>query len=146
HYLRSDPERPVDTLGREEWTPHVLKPGEQVAFVYDKLPDVILTKTFTLKPDDYHVQLDVKVERKVLPVALVPTLQILPQPDVFAFFGQGFALADKPKTDPVTFQYQLSSAHGLPIEGKWYTTTFRNALVGHEDKDGYLWRSMQDLH
>jgi YidC/Oxa1 family membrane protein insertase len=146
HYLKSDPERPVDTLGREEWTPHVVVPDEQVAFVYDKLPDVILTKTYTLKPGDYHVQLDVKVERKVLPAAFIPTLQILPQPDVFSFVGQGFALAGKPNTDPVTFQYQVSSAHGLPIEGKWYTTTFRNALVGQVDKDGYFWRNMQDLH
>src|SRR5262249_51501675 len=27
------------------------------------------------------------------------------------------------------FRYQLTGGHGLPIEGKWYTGTFRNALI-----------------
>lgn len=34
------------------------------------------------------------------------------------------------------FRYQLSSSHGLPVEGVWYTGTFRNAVVlKSDDKD-----------
>ena len=29
-----------------------------------------------------------------------------------------------------TFRYQLTGAHGMPIEGVWYTHIYRNALIG----------------
>ncbi|GIW79569.1 MAG: hypothetical protein KatS3mg105_1376 [Gemmatales bacterium] len=36
----------------------------------------------------------------------------------------------------IPFRYQLAGAHGLPIEGVWYTYTYRNALVGLVDASG----------
>ena len=51
------------------------------------------------------------------------------------------ARAGDEKTD---FRYQLCSAHGLPVEGGWYTYTFRNALIGRVDSRGSLWRDLQD--
>ena len=42
------------------------------------------------------------------------------------------------------FRYQLAGAHGLPVEGKWYTGTFRNALIARVDKSNVL-RDLQDL-
>ena len=39
------------------------------------------------------------------------------------------------------FRYQLTGAHGLPIEGQWYTPTFRTALFGWRDTRGNLLRS-----
>src|SRR5262249_28848956 len=36
-------------------------------------------------------------------------------------------------------------AHGLPVEGAWYTSVFRNAVIGRLDKDNHLWRTLQDL-
>lgn len=43
------------------------------------------------------------------------------------------------------FRYQLTSAHGLPIEGAWYTYTFRNALVTRVDSAGYASRNFQEM-
>ena len=31
--------------------------------------------------------------------------------------------------ETVYFRYQLTGAHGLPLEGRWYTSIFRNALI-----------------
>ena len=139
-------DRPLDTLGKEEWVPRVLEPGKKVEFVYNKLPDVILTKTYSLAPGDYHISLDVRVERKLVPESALPFLQAIPVPGPLNLFAQQAALSGKLNFDPVSFQYQLTSAHGLPIEGKWYTSIFRNALVGQVDQNGNLWRELQDLH
>ena len=38
------------------------------------------------------------------------------------------------------FRYQLTGAHGLPVEGKWYTSIFRNALIAEEEKNEILAR------
>ncbi len=43
------------------------------------------------------------------------------------------------------FRYQLVGSRGLPIEGRWYTGTFRNALIGTVDSKGYVERDLQDL-
>jgi YidC/Oxa1 family membrane protein insertase len=44
------------------------------------------------------------------------------------------------------FRYQLTGAKGLPVEGKWYATTFRNALIAVEDDSGRVsHRDIQDL-
>src|SRR5262249_7764554 len=49
------------------------------------------------------------------------------------------------KSDTNTkFRYQLAGARGLPIEGRWYTSTFRNALIGSVEK-GSVYRDFQDL-
>jgi YidC/Oxa1 family membrane protein insertase len=42
------------------------------------------------------------------------------------------------------FRYQLAGAHGLPIEGEWYTYTFRNSLIGVIDSRGNVSRDLQD--
>jgi YidC/Oxa1 family membrane protein insertase len=44
------------------------------------------------------------------------------------------------------FRYQLEGAHGLPVEGVWYTSTYRNALIGWADKRGDFWRHLEDLN
>src|SRR5262249_774790 len=36
----------------------------------------------------------------------------------------------------VPFRYQLAGAHGLPIEGMWYTSTYRDAVIGMLDANG----------
>lgn len=41
-------------------------------------------------------------------------------------------------------RYQLSGPRGLPIEGEWYTSTYRNALVGWNDKRGTPRRQYED--
>src|SRR5207253_1571644 len=41
-------------------------------------------------------------------------------------------------------RYQLTGAHGLPVEGEWYNMTPRSAVIGTLDKNGNLWRELED--
>ncbi len=41
--------------------------------------------------------------------------------------------------DAIPFRYQLTGAHGLPIEGRWYTKIFRNALIAVVDGNGSVY-------
>jgi YidC/Oxa1 family membrane protein insertase len=111
---------PLDTLGRRVWT-HV-KPEQadgdnsrQEAVFETEEQGVRITKKYTLEPRWYHVGLEVKLE-----------------------------LLDARSGERV-IRYQLTGAHGIPIEGQWYTSTFRNALIGGLDQKGYPTRNFQDL-
>lgn len=122
-----DDDRPLDTLGRERWTV-VKKDGKDVeewteaGRTFQRVSfgredqGVVITKTFTLASGDYHVGLEVRLRR---------------------------AAGGPPA--PLKYRYQLTGGHGLPVEGKWYTSTFRNAMIGQEDDRGYVTRDLQDL-
>ncbi len=78
---------------------------------------VKIRKTFTLGAKDYHVGM--KLDFEALPGR--PT--------------------DK---DRARFKYQICGARGLPVEGEWYTSTYRNALIGWVNPGGTAKRSIQD--
>ena len=65
---------------------------------------VKLRKTFTLEPGHYHLGFTIDIE----------------------------PLPARVKGAPA-FRYQIAGPRGLPIEGEWYTQTFRNAYVGKRD-------------
>ncbi len=130
-------DKPLDTLGRVDWSggadpkqeptvrEETLDDGrvrQSVTFVSPPNQGFQITKTYSLTQGDYDVALEVKVKR--LKTA---------------------TLDDK----PVAFRYQLCAAHGLPIEGQWYTYIFRNSLIGQTEKSKSLYRGvvrdMQDL-
>ena len=118
HYALPDDVQPLDTLGVRDWQiveKNINGDEQRVAFATD-LPEfgVRVVKTFTLRPREYHLGLDVKVER----------------------------LADAKQTKP--FRYQLRGASGLPIEGEWYTTTFRNAVFDWVDANDVDKRNVFD--
>ncbi len=75
-----------------------------------------IRKTFTLGPKDYHVGMKLDFE----------------------------ALPGRPDKDRVKFKYQISGARGLPVEGEWYTSTYRNSLVGWVNPAGTAKRDIQD--
>lgn len=79
-------------------------------------PSLKVTKVYSIKPTDYHLglRLELRDER-----------------------GAGEA-------GPATFRYQLTGAHGLPIEGEWYATTFRNAVIAVVDPGGGVWRELEE--
>jgi len=127
-YPQVDSENPVATLGEAEWAVQSAAKGARNAgfVVTDKdgtqsvtfttmIPDqpVRVTKTYSLRPGDYHLGLSLKFERT------------------------------DGGTEPLKIRYQLAGAHGIPIEGVWYTSTFRNALIGSV-KDKYVARNLQD--
>jgi YidC/Oxa1 family membrane protein insertase len=118
-------EHPPDALGRAEWEviggpDHAVKQDEaggrrrQSVSFRTEVEDLRITKTFTLTEGDYHLGLQVQLERKA---------------------GGADAARD--------YRYQLTTGHGLPIEGEWYTGTFRNALIAQEGKG--VVRDLQDL-
>jgi YidC/Oxa1 family membrane protein insertase len=79
-----------------------------------RMVNVHLAKTYTLTQGEYHLGLEVEMR------------------------------TDETEPARTMFKYQLAGAHALPVEGKWYTNTFRNALIGVE-KGNSLLRDIQDL-
>lgn len=74
-----------------------------------------LRKTYTLSPKDYHVGF---------------TFDVTPLPGRAK--GKGI------------FRYQVAGPRGLPVEGEWYTSTFRNVLTGKFTSRGGAVRDYQD--
>jgi YidC/Oxa1 family membrane protein insertase len=121
-----DPNRkghdPLPTLGEIEWAIAEVKrekegDGEVVRRVAfaTEIDGVRITKTFALDPEDYHIGVEVKLE-------LLPGAE-----------------GAKP------FRYQFTSAHGLRLEGEWYTNVLRNALIGyHNNSSNYFVRVLDD--
>jgi YidC/Oxa1 family membrane protein insertase len=118
----STDDRPLDTLGKRNWEvvepkdPEQDKSYSRVVFETE-VDGVRISKIYTLEPDTYHLGLEVKLER-----------------------------TERAPPGKLVFRYQLTSGHGLPIEGEWYTSTYMNALIGQWDitkKD--LVRDFQDL-
>jgi YidC/Oxa1 family membrane protein insertase len=107
---------PVDTLGKLEWAV-VSKQNEPAEDRHEVVlsadvpgQDVRIIKTYSLRKEDYHLGLKLEFRRRGL------------------------------STGPVKFRYQLMGGHGLPIEGEWYTSTYRNAIVGRLGERNNLWR------
>jgi len=113
-------EQPLDTLGRIPWKVVERKTDEvdgrrrESVSFQAETQGVILTKTYSLTEGEYHLGLEVKMRRK-----------------------EGV-------NKNLSFRYQMTGAHGLPVEGKWYTSTFRNALIALVNRNGVL-RDLQDL-
>jgi YidC/Oxa1 family membrane protein insertase len=120
-------EHPLDTLGRVVWN---VVGDKDKPVVEDNAPDgrprqsvsfrteadgVTITKTFSLTEGDYHLGLEVRLARK-----------------------------DEPGARDVPFRYQLAGGRGLPIEGEWYTSIFRNAMIATVQR-GNVFRDLQDL-
>ncbi len=115
-------DQPLDTLGRLEWT--VLDRKEEEVdgrrslsvSFQTQTQGVVVTKTYSLTEGEYHLGLAVRMRRK--------------------------NDADK----SISFRYQMTGGHGLPVEGKWYTSIFRNTLIARYDKSsGAISRDLQEL-
>ncbi|MCS6864506.1 MAG: YidC/Oxa1 family insertase periplasmic-domain containing protein [Gemmataceae bacterium] len=74
-----------------------------------------ITKTYTLAPKDYHIGLRIAIQR-------------LPGGEK----GKG------------ALRYQISGPRGLPIEGEWYTSIYRVAIIGWKDNKEKLRRQYED--
>jgi YidC/Oxa1 family membrane protein insertase len=122
-------DHPLNTLGRTVWT---VVGDKDKPVTEEQTPDgrkrqsvsfrtevqgVTVTKTFSLTEGDYHLGLEVKMARREA------------APD-----GKDYP-----------FRYQLAGGRGLPVEGEWYTSTFRNALIARVDDRDNVYRDLQDL-
>jgi YidC/Oxa1 family membrane protein insertase len=117
-------DNPVSTLGRQIWnldSDKVLADGTQEVRFSTYVPEqayqhLRIVKTYKLAPRDYHLTLLLEI--------------------------QDDSKIGDPKTPP--FRYQLTGAHGLPIEGIWYTSTYRDAVIGVVDSRGGLARFKEE--
>ena len=121
HYRTPDDKYPDPLLGTINWkVVREERPDDgphTVVFETD-LGDphfVRIRKTYTLNRTDYHVGLRVEFERT--------------------------AGGQKGKAP---FRYQVSGPRGLPVEGEWYTSTTRVALVGWDSDRGASKRQYED--
>ena len=75
-----------------------------------------IVKTYRLAPKDYHVTLLVELHDT----------------------------RTDPKDKAIEFRYQLTGAQGLPIEGEWYTSIYRNAFMALVDPRENVYRNLQE--
>jgi YidC/Oxa1 family membrane protein insertase len=122
HYLDPTDKNPVFGLGDAIWKFEGRNPAD--ADVHEvrystTLPemDIRILKTYRLAPKDYHVTLLLELDD---------------------------LRTDVQKGAPRSFRYQLTGAQGLPIEGEWYTATFRNAFICMVDPGEQLSRTLED--
>jgi YidC/Oxa1 family membrane protein insertase len=124
HYGSKDDDRPVSTLGLRNWTcagpvSNLDADTQEIRFstqVPEPFSHLTITKIYTLGKRDYHIGL---------------TLEI-----------QDTRARKEGEVGPA-FRYQLTGAHGLPIENEWSTNTYRNSVIGVE-KSGSLWRDLEE--
>ncbi len=114
-------DRPLFGLGEQIWKfeGKVPKDDHQEASFSTTVPGldhVKVVKTYRLTPKDYHLTMVLE-----------------------------FHSADTKKDAKATpFRYQLVGAHGLPIEGEWFASAFRNSYIGLVDPGNRLWRKLED--
>lgn len=110
----------MDTLGNLTWLVEkraVAPDAEEHQVVFTaEVPqqNIRFTKTYTLQQGTYHIGLAIKIQN-----------------------------LSSSTRDNRKLRYQIEGAHAEPIEGEWYTTTYRNALVGWVD-NGVPRRHLED--
>jgi YidC/Oxa1 family membrane protein insertase len=139
HYADEKDERPLDTLGTRDWEvveKHLNGDEQRVAFA-TALPEfgVRIVKTFTLRPREYHLGLDVRVER----------LADAKESKKFSYqlAGVGTPYAVDPRLSEGERLIEANK-RSMPIEGGWYTTVNRNALFDWVDANGADKRNLFD--
>lgn len=114
-------DRPLDTLGKTIWHAEPLPNDEvdgkkrQRVRFTAEANGLKFTKTYAVVEGDYHLGLTVSVTR------------------------------GKDAKKEARLRYQLTGAKGLPVEGKWYTHVFRNAMIATETENGHIERDLQEL-
>jgi YidC/Oxa1 family membrane protein insertase len=118
HYATPEDLRPEPTMGEKEW--------KVVARTDDPTAAVQLVALSADLPD-----LGVKVTK----------IFTLAKRDYH--IGLTLKIEKLPGATPKPLRYQLSGGHGLPIEGFWYTSVFRNFVVGLKDEKGGVNRHLE---
>lgn len=121
HYRTPDDKYPDPELGTVEWdvVSEEHPEGGIHKVVFERSLGapyfVKIRKVYTLAPRDYHIGLRLEIEA-------------LPGREM----GKG------------NLRLQLSGPRGLPIEGDWYTSIYRSAIIGWRDSKGTPRRQYED--
>src|ERR1019366_3350129 len=125
HFEHPEDQNPVFGLGEKIWDFDGRKGAEgnvqevRYSTTVPGLDHIKIVKTYRLAPKDYHVTMLLEFEDTRDP-------------------------NDKTAGKATFLRYQVVGATGLPIEGEWYATTFRNSIIGLVDQRGTLWRKLED--
>lgn len=121
HYEKAIDDQPVTTLADREWK--VLENKTENGLQTVSFETILgaphylkITKTYTLKADDYHVGLNVNLTPHNRPAD---------------------AKADG-------FRYQIDGPKSIPLEGEWYATTYRQGVMCAVDNRGNTTRVLED--
>ncbi|MBN9118799.1 MAG: YidC/Oxa1 family insertase periplasmic-domain containing protein [Planctomycetes bacterium] len=123
HYPTPDDKNPDPLLGERNWkvvSEERPDDGEHRVVFETELGEpyfLKFRKIYTLAPGAYHIGLRVEVEKLAVPGSAK---------------GKGQT------------RLQISGPRGLPIEGEWYATTYRNAIVGWLDHKGTPRRQLEE--
>jgi YidC/Oxa1 family membrane protein insertase len=120
HYDIDKPtaERPLDRLGKINWDVEEVK-----------------------KPSDEEQS--ARFSTTIQGVKITKTFRLSPRT---YHLGLDVKLQRTTSTLSEKFRYQLSGPLGLPVEGRWYATTHRHALIGRlSDDRKSLWREYEDV-
>lgn len=120
HYEKPDDRNPVDTLGKIAWK--VVK-----------------------KPDHPGADPQVAVFEADVPGQNVVITKTFTLGKGDYHVGLSVKVRARSGGTKENFRYQLTGSHGLPIEGVWYTYTYRNPLIGSVDRGGSGWRELEDI-
>jgi len=118
---RMNDDHPSPELAERTWTeiPQPQSADGPAVVVFETTLDapyfLKIRKTYSLAPKEYHVGLKIDI------VPLEGRVR-----------GKG------------KFRYQIVGPRGLPIEGEWYTPTYRTALVGSKTSSGGAKRTYDD--
>lgn len=121
HYATLEDNYPDPFLGETDWKliSEERPPGGEHKIVLEAelgAPfHVKFRKTYTLSPGDYHIGFQLQIER----------------------------LPDGQKGKGI-LRYQICGPRGLPLEGEWFLSTFRTALIGWNDRKGTPGRQYED--
>jgi len=108
HYAQPDALRPEPLLGDKTWTlvdrPGDVASGRQEVSFRAELPEFGARITKTFSLERDHYHVGLALKIEKIPGATAKPLR-----------------------------YQLAGAHGLPIEGEWYTSVYRNFIAGWKE-------------
>jgi len=116
----NDEKNPVLGMGEYHWERgEVVKKddAEEVTYStpYPDAPHITVIKTYRLEPRKYHLSVTLRFEDSRKP-------------------GEG---------DPTPIRYQFTGGQRMPIEGEWYTSTYRNAVIAVVDQGSVYSRDLE---
>lgn len=147
HYLDPKAENPVFGLGERIWK--LIKPEKEETIALETGGAILKRKdgvTVTKDADGKVAYEEVSLSTRVpdMDVEIVKTYK-LGAKDYHV--GLKLTIEDR-RTDKnakaIPFRYQLTGAQGLPIEGEWYTSIYRNAFMALVEPTGTVWRKLED--
>jgi YidC/Oxa1 family membrane protein insertase len=148
HYAGDGDEHPSPELGDRTWTVverHQPADGSPWRAVFETTLEapyfLKLRKTYTLAPDDYHIGLKLDLEPIAPPVRLNTGMALIGGGVIHSRHIKPFQGREK---GVGKFKYQIAGPHQLPIEGEWYTPTYRNVLIGWLTGKGAAKRTIED--